>query len=307
MPVESALGRAGTGSRSGRSVRRCSRISPPAFQELGGFDETLLRLLGGRRSRAAFPLAGWRCVLAVRRARPAPHGQTLGAASPAARRLEAFGRGYVLAKYRVVRPATRCARQRSQRSTGRCSSSTSSCVGRRAHCARERAGAETALQPCRCEPRSSWRRSVSARRVGRQAASLRLRPAWHAAGALPGRSTYDTRPPPRKWSSPRATAVQVEIAVRPVGLSERTRQTLLLVDPPHVEPVATKHVDQFACRAPALSSIWGLHSGNTASSGPARPSVSDMPSRAATSAPSMSSFDDVDEPTDRSRSARGLS
>ena len=29
------------------------------------------------------------------------HGQTVGAASPAARRLEAFGRGYVLAKYRV--------------------------------------------------------------------------------------------------------------------------------------------------------------------------------------------------------------
>jgi hypothetical protein len=37
------------------------------------------------------------------------HGQTLGAASPAQRRLEAFGRAYVLARYRVARagPATR--------------------------------------------------------------------------------------------------------------------------------------------------------------------------------------------------------
>jgi hypothetical protein len=31
------------------------------------------------------------------------HGQTLGAASPAQRRLEAFGRAYVLSRYRVAR------------------------------------------------------------------------------------------------------------------------------------------------------------------------------------------------------------
>ena len=37
------------------------------------------------------------------------HGQTLGAASPAQRRLEAFGRGFVLARYRVggLGPKTR--------------------------------------------------------------------------------------------------------------------------------------------------------------------------------------------------------
>ena len=71
------------------------------FQALGGFDEALfaywedvelaLRFRGGVR----------RCVLAGDARALHEHGQTLGAASPAARRLEAFGRGYVLARYRV--------------------------------------------------------------------------------------------------------------------------------------------------------------------------------------------------------------
>jgi hypothetical protein len=43
-----------------------------------------------------------RCVLASEARALHEHGQTLGSASPAARRLEAFGRGYVLAKYRVA-------------------------------------------------------------------------------------------------------------------------------------------------------------------------------------------------------------
>jgi hypothetical protein len=50
-----------------------------------------------------FREAGWRCVLARDARALHEHGQTLGAASPAARELEAFGRGYVLAKYRVAR------------------------------------------------------------------------------------------------------------------------------------------------------------------------------------------------------------
>ena len=37
------------------------------------------------------------------------HGQTVGASTPAARRLEAYGRGYVLAKYRVGRTPLRWA------------------------------------------------------------------------------------------------------------------------------------------------------------------------------------------------------
>jgi N-acetylglucosaminyl-diphospho-decaprenol L-rhamnosyltransferase len=46
-------------------------------------------------------LAGWRCVRADGARALHAHGATLGAASPAQRRLEAFGRAYVLHKYRV--------------------------------------------------------------------------------------------------------------------------------------------------------------------------------------------------------------
>ena len=73
----------------------------PAFQELGGFDETLFAYWEDVDLALRFREAGWRCVLAPGARAVHKHGQTLGAASPAARRLEAFGRGYVLAKYRV--------------------------------------------------------------------------------------------------------------------------------------------------------------------------------------------------------------
>ena len=73
----------------------------PAFQELGGFDETLFAYWEDVDLALRFREAGWRCVLAPDARALHKHGQTLGAASPAARRLEAFGRGYVLAKYRV--------------------------------------------------------------------------------------------------------------------------------------------------------------------------------------------------------------
>lgn len=73
----------------------------PAFRELGGFDETLFAYWEDVELALRFRGAGWRCVLAPGARALHEHGQTVGASSPAARRLEAFGRGYVLAKYRV--------------------------------------------------------------------------------------------------------------------------------------------------------------------------------------------------------------
>ena len=73
----------------------------PVFRELGGFDETLFAYWEDVDLALRFREAGWRCVLAPGARAVHKHGQTLGAASPTARRLEAFGRGYVLAKYRV--------------------------------------------------------------------------------------------------------------------------------------------------------------------------------------------------------------
>jgi len=72
-----------------------------AFRELGGFDEALFAYWEDVDLALRFREAGWGCVLASGARALHEHGQTLGAASPAARRLEAFGRGYVLAKYRV--------------------------------------------------------------------------------------------------------------------------------------------------------------------------------------------------------------
>ena len=81
----------------------------PVFQQLGGFDEALFAYWEDVDLALRFRNAGWRCVLASEARALHEHGQTLGAASPAARRLEAFGRGYVLAKYRVGRSLLRSA------------------------------------------------------------------------------------------------------------------------------------------------------------------------------------------------------
>ncbi len=72
-----------------------------AFRELGGFDEALFAYWEDVDLALRLRDAGWRCVLAPGARALHKHGRTLGAASPAARRLEAFGRGYMLAKYRV--------------------------------------------------------------------------------------------------------------------------------------------------------------------------------------------------------------
>jgi len=80
-----------------------------AFRAVGGFDETFFAYWEDVDLALRLRLAGHRCVRAGGARALHKHGQTLGAASPAQRRLEAFGRGYVLARYRVARqsPTTR--------------------------------------------------------------------------------------------------------------------------------------------------------------------------------------------------------
>jgi N-acetylglucosaminyl-diphospho-decaprenol L-rhamnosyltransferase len=75
-----------------------------AFREAGGFDEAFFAYWEDVELALRLRLAGWECRLAPGARAVHRHGQTLGASSPAARRLESFGRGYVLAKYRVRRP-----------------------------------------------------------------------------------------------------------------------------------------------------------------------------------------------------------
>ncbi len=74
-----------------------------AFREVGGFDETFFAYWEDVDLALRLQLAGHRCVRASAARALHKHGQTLGAASPAQRRLEAFGRAYVLARYRVAR------------------------------------------------------------------------------------------------------------------------------------------------------------------------------------------------------------
>ncbi len=74
-----------------------------AFREVGGFDETFFAYWEDVDLALRLRLAGHRCVRAPAAQALHKHGQTLGAASPAQRRLEAFGRGYVLAHFRVAR------------------------------------------------------------------------------------------------------------------------------------------------------------------------------------------------------------
>ncbi len=73
------------------------------FVELGGFDERFFAYWEDVDLALRFRLAGWGCIRAPEARAVHRHGATLGAASPAQRRLEAYGRAYVLAKYRVAR------------------------------------------------------------------------------------------------------------------------------------------------------------------------------------------------------------
>jgi N-acetylglucosaminyl-diphospho-decaprenol L-rhamnosyltransferase len=74
-----------------------------AFRAVGGFDEAFFAYWEDVDLALRLRLAGHRCVRAAGARALHRHGQTLGAASPAQRRLEAFGRAYVLARYRVAR------------------------------------------------------------------------------------------------------------------------------------------------------------------------------------------------------------
>jgi N-acetylglucosaminyl-diphospho-decaprenol L-rhamnosyltransferase len=74
-----------------------------AFREVGGFDESFFAYWEDVDLALRLRLAGHTCVRADRARALHKHGQTLGASSPAQRRLEAFGRAYVLSRYRVAR------------------------------------------------------------------------------------------------------------------------------------------------------------------------------------------------------------
>jgi GT2 family glycosyltransferase len=74
-----------------------------AFREAGGFDETFFAYWEDVDLALRLRFASWSCRLVPGARALHRHGATLGASSPAARRLEAFGRAYVLAKHRVRR------------------------------------------------------------------------------------------------------------------------------------------------------------------------------------------------------------
>jgi len=74
-----------------------------AFKTVGGFDHAFFAYWEDVDLALRLRLAGHRGVSAPRARALHRHGQTLGAASPAQRRLEAFGRAFVLARYRVAR------------------------------------------------------------------------------------------------------------------------------------------------------------------------------------------------------------
>ena len=72
-----------------------------AFRDVGGFDETLFAYWEDADLALRLRHTGWRCAVATAAVAEHHHGATLGI-SHAQRKLDAFGRGYLLARYRVV-------------------------------------------------------------------------------------------------------------------------------------------------------------------------------------------------------------
>ena len=72
-----------------------------AFREMGGFDPAFFAYWEDVDLALRLRLAGWECAFAPSARALHGHGQTLGAGSAAGRSLDAFGRGFVLARYRV--------------------------------------------------------------------------------------------------------------------------------------------------------------------------------------------------------------
>jgi GT2 family glycosyltransferase len=98
-PVEALTGaRDPLGPCGGAAAYRLS-----AFREVGGFDEAFFAYWEDVDLALRLRLAGWSCRLVPAARALHRHGATLGASSPMPRRLEAFGRAYVLSKYRVPR------------------------------------------------------------------------------------------------------------------------------------------------------------------------------------------------------------
>lgn len=78
-----------------------------AFGAVGGFDEAFFAYWEDVDLALRLRLAGWSCVRVDEARALHAHAATLGSASPAQRRLEAFGRGFVLERYGVVRGGLR--------------------------------------------------------------------------------------------------------------------------------------------------------------------------------------------------------
>ena len=71
-----------------------------AFLEIGGFDPAFFAYWEDVDLALRFRAAGWQCASAPLAQALHRHGQTLGAGSAASRELDAFGRGFVLGRYR---------------------------------------------------------------------------------------------------------------------------------------------------------------------------------------------------------------
>jgi GT2 family glycosyltransferase len=102
QPVASLGGRQPVGPCGGAAAYRLD-----AFKDVGGFDDAFFAYWEDVDLALRLRLAGHACVRAPEARALHKHGQTVGAASPRQRQLEAFGRAFVLARYRVARRGLR--------------------------------------------------------------------------------------------------------------------------------------------------------------------------------------------------------